>query len=158
MLFAKRRRRALVQRAIADLNLAFALAAVVLRTVRAADDSARPSCSVDVLRRLELVEKKVDALPPAIAPGERSGSLIDEKWFPIQGETIGRTRRASGRVPWGVAAKAYESYARRYGASQSLERLAERGGFGWSELAWLLAGAPECAGLAANFAPPAETT
>lgn len=32
-------------------------------------------------------------------------------------------------IPWAVAEKAYEEYARRYGREQSLERLAERGGF-----------------------------
>jgi hypothetical protein len=32
-------------------------------------------------------------------------------------------------VPWSVAERAYRVYAEKYGTSQSLERLAERGGF-----------------------------
>jgi hypothetical protein len=38
------------------------------------------------------------------------------------------------RIPWSVADKAYSAYSARYGHSQSLERLAERGGFGAGEL------------------------
>jgi hypothetical protein len=37
-------------------------------------------------------------------------------------------------IPWSVAELAYSVYARRYGTSQSLSRLAERGGFAPSEL------------------------
>jgi hypothetical protein len=37
-----------------------------------------------------------------------------------------------------VAAEAYKEYAAQYGTGQSLARLNERGGFGWSELAILL--------------------
>ena len=37
---------------------------------------------------------------------------------------------STGRfVPWSVAERIYEAYAKKYGTSQSLERLAERGGF-----------------------------
>jgi len=48
-----------------------------------------------------------------------------------------------GSVPWPVAEVAYVAYKRRFGTSQSLERLAERGGFGWTELVWLLRGGRE---------------
>lgn len=57
-----------------------------------------------------------------------------EKWFPIQSR-----RQEKIRVPWSVAEKAYAVYSRRYGNGQSLERLAERGGFGVVELISLLA-------------------
>jgi hypothetical protein len=72
-----------------------------------------------------------------------------EEWFPIQGEhgtdTNGvRYDRPAGRVPWGIAEAAYKVYARRYGRDQSLERLAARGGFGWSELVNLLVDSDEC--------------
>lgn len=43
-------------------------------------------------------------------------------------------------VPWSVAEAAYAVYSARYGGSQSLERLAERGGFGRDELLLLLDG------------------
>jgi hypothetical protein len=51
--------------------------------------------------------------------------------FPIQ---------KAGTVPWESAEKAYETYARLFGKSQSLERLAERGGFGVSEFCALFLG------------------
>lgn len=38
------------------------------------------------------------------------------------------------QIPWSVAEKAYGEYSRRHGSNQSLERLAERGGFGWGEM------------------------
>lgn len=50
------------------------------------------------------------------------------KRFPIQ---------QTGSVPWEAAEKAYTAYAARYGTGQSLERLAERGGFGLAEFAVL---------------------
>lgn len=74
--------------------------------------------------------------------------MKDERMFPIKGERcepkgtipaeMGRVRRPAGQVPWGVAEEAYKVYSRRYGTSQSLEHLADRGGFGWSELVMLL--------------------
>jgi len=41
-------------------------------------------------------------------------------------------------IPTPIAEEAYREYAARYGTSQSLDRLGERGGFGWAELAQLL--------------------
>lgn len=41
-------------------------------------------------------------------------------------------------IPWWLAEIAYVEYSRRYGCSQSLERIAERGGFGREELLALL--------------------
>jgi hypothetical protein len=46
--------------------------------------------------------------------------------------------RRIGYIKWSVAEEAYREYARQFGTSQSLERLAERGGFGLRELAMLL--------------------
>ena len=37
-------------------------------------------------------------------------------------------------IPWSLAERAYVDYSRRYGTNQSLERLAQRGGFGPTEL------------------------
>jgi len=68
--------------------------------------------------------------------------------FPIQGgtyrdkETLDYARPIkhykSGDIPWWLAVEAYQYYSKLYGSSQSLERLAERGGFGREELLWLL--------------------
>jgi len=51
------------------------------------------------------------------------------KLFPIQ---------CGGSVPWWLAKEAYAYYTQQYGQKQSLERLAERGGFGPKELLGLL--------------------
>ena len=69
----------------------------------------------------------------------------DDKQFPIQGGYQKNTRRKFGAssIPWWLAELAYQEYAKPHGASQSLERLAERGGFGRSELIALLSGSDE---------------
>jgi hypothetical protein len=45
-----------------------------------------------------------------------------------------------GAIPWSLAERAYQRYSQLYGTGQSLERLAERGGFGLAELGYLLRG------------------
>jgi hypothetical protein len=69
----------------------------------------------------------------------------DTKPFPIQ-QGI-RKRDKSGRlmprppactIPWWLAEEAYKVYVSKYGDVQSLERIAERGGFSREELLWLL--------------------
>ena len=50
-----------------------------------------------------------------------------ERQFPIMKSDV-------KSVPWSVAAKAYKVYAAEYGYAQTLERLAERGGFYDSEM------------------------
>ena len=37
-------------------------------------------------------------------------------------------------IPWETAKVIYRAYSRLYGTQQSLERLGERGGFGWAEV------------------------
>jgi hypothetical protein len=55
--------------------------------------------------------------------------------FPIQGEhDRAHPRRPPGTVPWSVGVAAWERYAARYGRGQSVERIAERGGFGFGEM------------------------
>lgn len=58
---------------------------------------------------------------------------VEERAFPI----IQRPRPQAGdpvSVPWSLAEQAYEVYSHCYGTEQSLERLAERGGFGVIEI------------------------
>ncbi len=71
----------------------------------------------------------------------------DLKPFPIQQgyytDKNGKTRRpierySSSSIPWWLAEEAYKVYVKKYGSHQSLERLAERGGFGREELLALL--------------------
>ena len=67
----------------------------------------------------------------------------DTRPFPIQSYSY---RYKTGKmihcprhtIPWWLAEEAYCHYAKLFGTSQSLERLAERGGFGRKELLSLL--------------------
>ncbi len=71
--------------------------------------------------------------------------MSDVRPFPIQSE-IPKERDERGglipimpcTIPWWLAEIAYEYYSERYGTGQSLERLAERGGFGRYELVALI--------------------
>ena len=70
------------------------------------------------------------------------GQMDDCRPFPIQGHR-GDTRNQDKQqciIPWWLAEKAYEVYSKQFGTMQSLERLAERGGFGRYELTQLLKG------------------
>lgn len=58
--------------------------------------------------------------------------MSDERMFPIQSQRGAKAHPLS--IPWSVAELAYSVYAGLYGRSQSLERLAERGGFGPGEM------------------------
>ena len=61
------------------------------------------------------------------------------KRFPIQGErTVDGRRLPETNVSWELGEIAYEAYAARHGRRQSMERMAERGGFGITEFALLL--------------------
>lgn len=76
--------------------------------------------------------------------GREAGADRDNRPFPIVRapnmiDTVPRS------IPWWVAQVAHRQYVREYGNIQSLERLAERGGFHWTELGMLLA-----AGIAAE--------
>lgn len=59
---------------------------------------------------------------------------------PVKTAPIQPTRSYNGgdQIPYPVAEEAYKEYAAQYGTSQTLERLNERGGFAWAELAHLL--------------------
>ena len=48
-----------------------------------------------------------------------------ERMFPMQG---------GPRIPWWLAEVIYAGYSAVEGTNQSLERMAERGGFGWAEV------------------------
>jgi len=70
--------------------------------------------------------------------------MSDIRPFPIQahshrdegtGKMVHHKRHT---IPWWLAEEAYRHYAKLFGNSQSLERLAERGGFGREELLLLL--------------------
>lgn len=70
--------------------------------------------------------------------------LDDTRPFPIQSgcgfrdEDGNMKHPKRSKIPWWLAEEAYGHYAEKFGNSQSLERLAERGGFGRKELLMLL--------------------
>lgn len=63
-----------------------------------------------------------------------------EKLFPIQADYGDRREADKPKtyVPWWLAEIAYAHYASKFGTQQSIECLAERGGFGRDELLELL--------------------
>jgi hypothetical protein len=66
------------------------------------------------------------------AEAEVQALTQERRLFPIQSERGAAPHPT--RIPWSVADKAYSVYSAQYGKDQSLERLAERGGFGPSEM------------------------
>ena len=62
----------------------------------------------------------------------RKEATVSERMFPIQRERGAKPHPT--QIPWSLAELAYSVYSARYGTSQSLERLAERHGFGPSEM------------------------
>ena len=65
--------------------------------------------------------------------------MDDTRPFPIQSEpSIPYRSKLNSVIPWWLAEEAYKYYSERFGKDQSLERLAERGGFGRKELLMLL--------------------
>lgn len=70
---------------------------------------------------------------------ERTAELR-RKPFPLQGERMvkGRKRVRDTHTSWSLAELAYSAYAKKFGSDQSIERMAERGGFSVSELAFFL--------------------
>lgn len=82
--------------------------------------SERTGCSLqDAMAtvNLHLVKYQMeDGVKPVAVSGRQ---------FPVQGW---------GNIPWSIAEEAYAQYAQKFGTSQSLERLAERGGFGIEEM------------------------
>ena len=61
--------------------------------------------------------------------------MSEQRHFPLQPARRGYPgATAPLSIPWSVAERAYGAYASMYGRGQSLERLAERGGFGVEEM------------------------
>ncbi len=69
-------------------------------------------------------EELADAILEAIS--SESAARPVERKAPVQGYQAG--------IPWSLHLEAYDDYAKKYGTSQTAERLAERGGFGAREL------------------------
>lgn len=68
--------------------------------------------------------------------------MTEKRRAPVQAEWESDRKRVAGTITWEEHLEAYADYAKRYGTSQSAERLAERGGFGYDELVDHLGHAP----------------
>jgi len=72
--------------------------------------------------------------------------MDDTRPFPVQAGTPYRDEERRmvypkpSTIPWWLAEIAYEEYSRVYGKTQSIERLAERGGFCREELVRFIRG------------------
>lgn len=69
--------------------------------------------------------------------------MNDNRPFPIQQYSFRDSTGAMQHcdpctIPWWLAEEAYKYYSERFGTSQSLQQLANRGGFGREELLMLL--------------------
>ena len=117
------------------------------------DDAGTPEDLVDALGAAIRWTREGDAFGPERKPHGRiawkipllAGASIDlsvmprtsveERQFPLQAPGYRYTGGPTPRqIPWSLAEKAYAVYSARYGQSQTLERLAERGGFGPEEM------------------------
>jgi hypothetical protein len=112
-------------------------------------DGGCPQDEIDRLRaeverlttaRDEAIEMR-DAIAEAKTPAVeclRAGVRSDRRRFPIQTQQGSAPHPTS--IPWAIADEAYSIYSAKYGRDQSLERLAERGGFGPDEMDTFLPG------------------
>jgi len=72
-----------------------------------------------------------------------------KKLFPIQGslrDELPYGKAPACQIPWWLAEVAYKHYVELFGTQQSIERLAERGGFGRAEFLMLLRKQNPCHG------------
>ena len=69
---------------------------------------------------------------------------MSERRAPMQGTCVkGRWVHSPGTISWDEHLSAYAVYASKYGTSQSAERIAERGGFGFEEFVMLMGHEPK---------------
>lgn len=74
--------------------------------------------------------------------------MTEERRAPVQGDTgwlVPRrfpSAKGPGTISWAEHLEAYAAYSKRYGTSQSAERMAERGGFSRGELKMFLGREP----------------
>ena len=78
----------------------------------------------------ETTEKRAP-VQSEVHPDHRSENRYRSPWV-----------KPAGTVTWAEHLESFEVYAKRYGREQSAERLAERGGFGYYEMAGFLGHEP----------------
>jgi hypothetical protein len=83
----------------------------------------------------DLANGKIDRIYKIVESTVLAERAQAERWFPIIAAYDRKKQRAHPmRIPWSVAEKAYSVYSARHGKDQSLERMAERGGFHLEEM------------------------
>lgn len=85
--------------------------------------NAETEIAVVASQALMLQQREGDKLLEQLDTQQKS----KQHMFPLQ-------QYGGGSIPWEVAEIAYREYARRYGTSQSMERLAQRSGFSIGEM------------------------
>lgn len=106
----------------------------VVRSISRTFRDLRPPGAQAILDDLETT------FAAALERGHLSRSQVcgeDERRAPLQG-TDGRLGRRAGTISWEEHEEIYAVYAARYGTSQSAQRIADRGGFGWTECEMLM--------------------
>lgn len=79
--------------------------------------------------------------PPESRSNESRGR---DRRAPVQRERVSHGQgKPDGTIAWTEHVQVWNAYAAKYGRQQSAERIAERGGFGWSEIVMLLGREPE---------------
>lgn len=79
-------------------------------------------------------------------PKNHCSTCICGKRAPVQGDRgipCSERKQGDGSITWEEHLEAYAVYSARQGASQSAERLAERGGFSYNEVIKLLGREPK---------------
>jgi hypothetical protein len=120
-------------------------------TSRASPESCSTKAAdakVELVAKLKAIRSEVDVFHPDMRVAARSVFEAQEKVWKLVPDIltaleVADTRQDGGAfkmqrgpsLPWATAELIYEAYARLYGTQQSLQRLHERGGFGWGEVA-----------------------
>lgn len=76
--------------------------------------------AIDENRQLRLHIERLKLAQPA--PGVRMFPMLHDE----------------PKIPWTLAEYIYEMYSTLHGKQQTLERIAERGGFGWAEIPFMI--------------------
>lgn len=87
-----------------------------------------------VVRAVRIAVGKLYGLQTIYVEDASNIKPTTSRMFPVHAVRSDYAKPGPLSIPWAVAEKAYGVYALKYGKVQSLERLAERGGFGWNEM------------------------
>lgn len=97
----------------------------------------------DTFQPLDLTDEEREGLDAALAAGREAtahcATCVCGRRAPVQSH---HRERGPGTIAWWEHEQVWAAYAGKYGSSQSAERIAERGGFGWGECVTFLGHKP----------------